>query len=136
MRILVINLGATSSKIAVFEDDKEVLTRSVAHNREELNALDTTQTQKRFREDVILRALKESGENPAGFDAVISRGGPLKPVESGTYLVAPVVSGRSRLKAQPGRYQDQLIRHFDRTHEGLRLWYSQGDLHRDRDVLP
>ena len=87
MRILVINLGATSSKIAVYEDEKEVLTRSIAHTREELNALGSSQTQKRFREEVILRELKESGEDPAGFDAVISRGGPLKPVESGTYLV-------------------------------------------------
>ena len=86
-KILVINIGATSSKIAVYEGLCEKIVKSVAHSGEVLQANKTTQEQIRFREDVVLRELEESGEDPSTFDAVISRGGPLKAVESGTYRI-------------------------------------------------
>ena len=91
MRILVINLGATSSKIAVYEDEKEILVKSIAHTDAELTGLKTISEQGKYREEAILRTLQEEHTDPAGFDAVISRGGPLRPVESGTYLIDSAV---------------------------------------------
>ena len=35
-RILVMNLGSTSSKIAVYDDDKEVFNDTIRHTTEEL----------------------------------------------------------------------------------------------------
>ena len=103
MKILVINLGATSSKAAVYEAGKELFQTNISHSMEELHKPGTAEEQMKFRRNVILRELTEAGYDLKDFSAVISRGGPLKPVESGTYLIDeevvkdagnPLVGGR------------------------------------------
>lgn len=86
MKILVINLGATSSKIAVYEDGKNLFLKTIAHSQEELSGK-TTEEQRSFRKGVILQELEKAGYEMKDFAAAISRGGALKPVESGTYLI-------------------------------------------------
>ena len=86
MKILVINLGATSSKIAVYEDRQKLFGKTIAHTQEELSGMDQ-KAQQEFRKQVILQELKDAGYEMKNFSAAISRGGALKPVESGTYLI-------------------------------------------------
>ena len=104
MKILVINLGATSSKIAVYEDENEVLVQSIQHSDEEIGMLKDAGEQRSFREKSILETLLKAQQDLKTFDAVISRGGPLRPVESGTYLIDNDVLKDAQDPAVGGRH--------------------------------
>jgi len=87
MRILVINPGATSTKIAVYEEDTEVFSTSLSHAPEELSGLLRVVDQLSLREGLVRNALAEAGYTPARFDAVVSRGGLVRHIPSGTYEI-------------------------------------------------
>ncbi|MCX6574113.1 MAG: butyrate kinase [Candidatus Aminicenantes bacterium] len=87
MRLLIINPGSTSTKIAVYEDEREILSANISHSAEELAPFGKIVDQKAFRKDIILRTLREKGLEPAGLTAVIGRGGLLVPIPSGVYRV-------------------------------------------------
>jgi butyrate kinase/acetolactate synthase small subunit len=86
-RILTINPGSTSTKFAVYDNETPVFTRTVKHKDEELRQFDSILKQKTFRKDCILKELEEADISTATLDAVSGRGGLLKPIDSGTYLV-------------------------------------------------
>lgn len=86
MKILVINPGSTSTKIAVYEDEHPVLVQTIRHSMEELVKYPRIIDQFEFRKDLVLRALQEDGI-PFRFDAVVGRGGLLKPIPGGVYEV-------------------------------------------------
>ncbi|PKM38981.1 MAG: butyrate kinase [Firmicutes bacterium HGW-Firmicutes-9] len=87
MRILVINPGATSTKIAVYEDEAEVFSASLTHAAEELSGFSRVVDQLPLREGLVRSALTEAGYSPASFDAVASRGGLVRHIPSGTYEI-------------------------------------------------
>jgi len=87
MRILVINPGATSTKIAVYEDEAEVYSASLSHSPEELSGFSRVVDQLPLREGLIRNALAQAGYMPASFDAVSSRGGLVRHIPSGTYAI-------------------------------------------------
>lgn len=86
-RLLVINPGSTSTKVAVFDDDKQMALETIAHRVEELAGFDELWSQFDSRKRLILSALDRLGFQPSEFDAVVGRGGLLKPVEGGVYRV-------------------------------------------------
>lgn len=86
-RILVINPGSTSTKIAVFEDEAEGFSRSINHSRLELEPFDRVWDQYEFRKKVIKEALEDAQQRPEKLSAVVGRGGLFRPVVSGTYRV-------------------------------------------------
>jgi butyrate kinase len=88
MRLLIINPGSTSTKIAVYDDEREVFSENIAHTAEEVAPFARIVEQKGFRKDIILRVLKERTIDATSFDAVVGRGGLLKPIPSGIYAVS------------------------------------------------
>ena len=86
-RILAINPGSTSTKIAVFDNDQEVIEITLRHSTEEIAKYETIFSQYDFRKKVILDALDNNNINLSKLSAVVGRGGLLKPIEGGTYLV-------------------------------------------------
>ena len=86
-RILAINPGSTSTKIAVYEDKTLLFKKSIKHNNEVINSYNQIIDQYSFRKTSILDALKEENILLNSFDAVVGRGGLLKPIKGGTYLV-------------------------------------------------
>ncbi len=86
-RILVINPGSTSTKLAIFEDDKEVLRDTIRHSAEELAPFEKITDQYEFRKRVIMEFLKKAGYEIKDFDAIVGRGGLVRPIPSGTYEV-------------------------------------------------
>ena len=86
-RILVINPGSTSTKLAIFEDEKCVVSKTLYHKTEELSRFERIVDQKDFRKKVIMAFLKEAGYSPRDFSAVVGRGGLVRPIPSGTYEV-------------------------------------------------
>lgn len=86
-KILVLNPGSTSTKIAFFEGDQEQWKESISHSREELSVYADTCDQLDFRYALVLEAMKAHGVTPADLSAVASRGGPFAPVHCGAYEV-------------------------------------------------
>lgn len=86
MKILVINPGSTSTKIAVYRDEKPEMVRTISHSADELRCFEKVTDQYNFRLEHILQLLKEEGFE-LDFDAVAGRGGLAKPVAGGVYAV-------------------------------------------------
>jgi butyrate kinase len=86
-RILAVNPGGMSTKIAVYEGGERVFDASVEHPREELARFETIPEQLDYRKDAIERALADGGEADRPLDAVVGRGGLLKSIPSGVYAV-------------------------------------------------
>ncbi len=86
-RILAINPGSTSTKIAVYENKELLLKKSIKHDTLFISSFDKIIDQYSFREKAILDTLEEENININSFDAIVGRGGMLKPIEGGTYLV-------------------------------------------------
>lgn len=85
--ILVINPGATSTKIAVYKDNRSVFLKTIRHECDELETFSQTSDQLDYRLNLVLSEVKT---NHIPFDSVgviISRGGLINPIESGVYEV-------------------------------------------------
>lgn len=98
-RILSINPGSTSTKIAVYDNEQPLFVEDVRHAPAQLET--PLMEQYSLRRDSVLAALTENGIAPSQLAAVVGRGGMLPPVKSGGYLVGPdmldeLVSGRAR----------------------------------------
>ncbi len=88
-RLLIINPGGTSTKVAVFHDRSPQFEETIRHPSEELSRFPGIIDQEPFREKIIRDLLKARRIGPETFSAVIGRGGALKPLRSGTYRVGP-----------------------------------------------
>ena len=91
MKILVINPGATSTKIAVYENDQELMRVGIDHDAAEMDKYANIVDQMPFRRDVIMKTLDAEGYKLEDFDAICGRGGLFKHIPSGTYLVNDAV---------------------------------------------
>ncbi|MCK5820866.1 MAG: butyrate kinase [Bacteroidales bacterium] len=86
VRILAINPGSTSTKIAVFDNLRPIFQKSLQHSRDELAIFERITDQFIFRKDTIIKELASAGI-PLNFNVVIGRGGLIKPIESGIYEI-------------------------------------------------
>ena len=86
-RVLVINPGSTSTKIAVYEGEKPLFTEVLRHDAEELKKFKKIVDQYEFRKEIVLSLLKEKGIPLSSLSCVVGRGGLIKSVPGGTYLV-------------------------------------------------
>lgn len=86
-KVLAINPGSTSTKISVYENEKEILVKTLRHSNEELSKFNGISEQLDFRKDIVEGSLRESGITPDELSAVVGRGGLLKPISGGTYHV-------------------------------------------------
>ena len=86
-KLLIINPGSTSTKIAVFHDKEQVFKKNIKHSTEEVSKFEKIADQFEFRKDVIMSELKAEGIDLTGLTAVIGRGGLLHPLTSGVYEV-------------------------------------------------
>jgi butyrate kinase len=88
VKILAINPGSTSTKVALYDRDKELVRKSLAHSSEELSHYPSIVDQLDFRKATILEFLLEAGlDSPRLLDAAVGRGGLLRPVSGGVYAV-------------------------------------------------
>ena len=85
--LLIINPGSTSTKIGVFQDEKELFQETLRHSSDEIAKYETIFDQMDFRKDIIVNILKEKNFDLNSLSAVVGRGGMLKPMASGTYKV-------------------------------------------------
>jgi butyrate kinase len=86
-RILVINPGSTSTKLAVFDDDKRIMAVTVRHPLEEVKHFKWVMDQFDYRMALIEKALEENGIKKESLTCVMARGGLLPPVPSGAFRI-------------------------------------------------
>ena len=86
-RVLTINPGSTSTKVAVYEDEQPLFVETIRHSAEEIAAFPRIADQYAFRRDAVLNLLDEQGITLNSLDAVVGRGGLLRPIPSGTYRI-------------------------------------------------
>jgi butyrate kinase len=86
-KILAINPGSTSTKIAVYESAKPIFLKNICHSAEELREFDKITDQYEYRKNHILEELTQSHIDISKIQAVVGRGGLLKPIQSGVYRI-------------------------------------------------
>ncbi len=87
IRILAINPGSTSTKIAVYHNEDPVFVKNIKHSREEIEQYDSVADQLDFRKQLIINELNDAEVSDDHVRAVVGRGGLVKPIESGVYEV-------------------------------------------------
>ncbi len=87
MKILTINPGSTSTKVALFDGEKEVWSNTQRYDVDVIKQYNGIMDQEDFRLSEIKKMVKENGTELSELDAVVGRGGLLKPIPGGTYEV-------------------------------------------------
>jgi len=86
-RLLVINPGSTSTKVALYEDEQPLFVETLRHTSEEIGTFPHILDQYAFRLQTVLSLLQEKQIPLASLAAIVGRGGLLRPISSGTYQV-------------------------------------------------
>lgn len=87
IRIIAINPGSTSTKIAVYQDSDPIFLKNIKHSSEELEPFPKITDQFQYRKNIIMQQFREAEINLEKVKAVMGRGGLLKPIKSGVYAV-------------------------------------------------
>lgn len=87
-KILVLNFGSTSTKIAVYAEEEQLLFREFHHASDEMGDSSSLKATAATRKAMILNYLKEQRVDLSEMDAVVGRGGLIRPVKGGTYRIS------------------------------------------------
>lgn len=86
-RVLAINPGSTSTKIAVFDDENPVFEKTLRHDPVELDKYGGIIEQYDYRKGLVMEAMEENNVHPNSLHAVVGRGGLVRPVSGGTWKI-------------------------------------------------
>lgn len=98
--VLAINPGSTSTKVALFKDTENVLQKNLTHSAEDLAPFNKITDQYAYRRDMISAWMAAEGYSVDQLKAVVGRGGLLKPMPSGAYLVTEALMADLRIGVQ------------------------------------
>ena len=115
MKVLCINPGSTSTRLAVFDDENKIFITNVGHSNEKLAEFGKVQNQLEYRYEMISDILKENGIDIADMDCIVGRGGALRPVPGGIYyindaMLEECISGR--ISDHPSNLGCQIAKRF------------------------
>ena len=86
-RVLAVNPGSTSTKIALFDDEKPVFIETLRHDAAKIAEFEGIIEQYEFRKELVLTALSNNQIELTSIEAVVGRGGLVRAISSGTYLI-------------------------------------------------
>ena len=86
-KILAINPGSTSTKVALYDEERPLLELNLRHSTEEISRFAGVNDQLDWRRGLILSALREEAFDIRNLSAVIGRGGLIRPIPAGVYEV-------------------------------------------------
>jgi len=120
-RIFTINPGSTSTKIALFENDRELFAANVSHDAAKLKEFREISDQFPYRKETILGELAKANISLEGVDAFVGRGGGLVSLEGGTYTINETLLHHARIGftvKHPATLGSQLAYDFATTYGG------------------
>ena len=86
-RQLILNPGSTSTKVAVYDDDRQIYVHSIPHTHHDLAPFPTLNDQLDYRAALVRGALAQAGIELNTLSAVIGRGGIIPGIVAGGYVV-------------------------------------------------
>lgn len=95
-KVLAVNPGSTSTKIALFQGEECIYTKNVSHDAGELSRFSSIPDQLPYRRDMILELLEEAKISLEDIDVFVGRGGGLLSLEGGTYAVSELMLDHAR----------------------------------------
>lgn len=97
-KILAINLGSTSTKVAYYENDSRIYNEDISHKLEDISQFTDIFDQYQYRYDELIKFLKNKGIQVEDLDCIVTRGGHTKPITGGIYKInnAMVEQSKSR----------------------------------------
>ena len=87
VKILVINPGSTSTKIAIYDNSVCTLLKTLRHSITDLEPFQSVNDQFEFRKGLILEELNHDKIDLNTINIIISRGGLTYPLKSGVYYI-------------------------------------------------
>ena len=93
-KVLAINPGSTSTKIAYYEDENKIFSESIDHNHEELEKFENITDQFEIRKNLVLDVIKDHNVDINELSAVVARGGLIVPLKSGGYIITEDMKNR------------------------------------------
>lgn len=123
-RILILNPGSTSTKLAVFEGERCIYDEIVRHPGSELGRFEKIWDQYEYRKETILKALAGKGIRLDSLDAIVSRGGVFRPTVSGTYAVneAMIADAHEGVQGQHASNLGAVLAHGIASDHGIRAF--------------
>ena len=85
--ILSVNPGSTSTKVALYEDEKQIFVENIEHSRDELSVFKIIPDQLEYRKKLVLDILASKGSKLEQLSAVVGRGGLIPNLKTGGYIV-------------------------------------------------
>lgn len=98
--ILAINPGSTSTKIGVFKNEHSIFDYTISHSTKKLEEFEKVWDQYTFRKYEIIDTLQKNDFVMENFDIVVGRGGMVKPIPSGTYIIDEAMINDARIGKQ------------------------------------
>lgn len=120
-RIFSINPGSTSTKVALFENNREIFSSNVSHDAAKLKEFPEISDQFPYRKETILSELTKNNISLEGMDAFVGRGGGLVGLEGGTYPVNEILLHHARIGftvKHPAILGSQLAHDLAKTYGG------------------
>ena len=90
-KVLAINPGSTSTKVAIFKGTEKLLSTNISHAAEELAQFPGISDQREYRTNIIKGIIADSGVDISDLDAVVGRGGGLMASDGGVYGINEVL---------------------------------------------
>lgn len=118
-KILAINPGSTSTKVALFQGEKKLFSANVAHDAEKLMEYDEISDQFEYRKETILKEIESRNIDLSEVDAFAGRGGGLVSLNGGTYFVNEALLHHARICftiKHPAALGSQLAHYFATTY--------------------
>ena len=136
-KVFAINPGSTSTKIALFQGNKEIFSQNITHEADELKKFQEILDQLAYRKKAILEALEQAHQSLEGTDAFVGRGGGLVSVVGGTYPVNDRILADQRNKVSvqhPAILGAQLAHEFVEKYGGQAFIVNPPDVDEFIDV--
>ena len=114
-KILAVNPGSTSTKIALFDNDEQVFSETLQHDAIELKAFKEIQDQLEYRREIVEKTITAKGYALADIDVFVGRGGGLLPLVGGTYEVTALLAehaSRGMTGQHPAQLASQICKQF------------------------
>lgn len=136
MRVFAINPGSTSTKIALFEDDKKLFQKNVDHDANELKKFKEIADQLPFRMETILVEVEAAGIDLSQVDAWSARGGGLVGLVSGVYAINDVMlrDARACVTRHPNTLGVQIALELQKRYGGEMFCVNPPDVDELDDV--
>lgn len=137
VKILAINPGSTSTKVAMFENDQKVFSFNIDHDASVLKGYAELQDQLPYRKATILNELAKNNVSLAGVDAFVGRGGGLVSLEGGVYPVNDILLHHAEVGftvKHPAMFGAQLAHEFAQTYGGQAFVVNPPDVDEFEEV--